>query len=85
MSGFANFTLQDGTDGGAFQEYVLIDAGCCAKIPESVSFEEGCLLPMAVATSGVAIFSNLGVPRHGLGWSFVCGLGRRADCEGVGV
>ncbi len=65
VSGFALLMYQGSTDGGAFQEYVLADAGCCAKIPESVSFEEGSLLPMAVATSGVAIFANLGVSRSG--------------------
>lgn len=65
VSGFADFASQDSINGGAFQEYVLVDAGCCTKIPKSVSFEEGSLLPMAVATSGVAIFRNLGVPRTG--------------------
>ncbi len=65
VSGFALLMFQGSIDGGAFQEYVLADAACCAKIPESVSFAEGTLLPMAVATSGVAIFANLGVPRGG--------------------
>lgn len=65
VSGFADFASQDGMNEGAFQEYVLVEATCCTKIPQSVSFEEGSLLPMAVATSGVAIFLNLGVPRSG--------------------
>ena len=68
MAAFADFVGQDSMDeGGAFQEYVLVSAGCCARIPESVSFEEGSVLPMAIATSGVAIFSTLGVPREGGG------------------
>lgn len=67
VSGYAVIFFFDSSflDGGAFQEYVVVDAGCCSKLPENVSFEEGSLLPMAVATSSVAIFSNLGVPRHG--------------------
>ena len=67
MSGYASLLFLDNsiTDGGAFQEYVLVDEGCCTKLPENVSFEEGSLLPMAVATSGVAIFENLAVPTSG--------------------
>ena len=67
VAAFADSVRQDSMDGGAFQEYVLVSAGCCARIPEGVSFEEGSVLPMAVATSGVAIFSSLGVPREGGG------------------
>ncbi|CAD6575274.1 MAG: hypothetical protein ASARMPREDX12_007178 [Alectoria sarmentosa] len=60
VAAFAMFLSQ--MDEAGFQEYVLANAGCSAKIPDCMSFEEGSLLPMAVATSGVAIFANLGVP-----------------------
>ncbi|KAL4966429.1 zinc-binding alcohol dehydrogenase family protein [Aspergillus stella-maris] len=36
---------------GAFQEYVLIPAECAAVIPDTVSFEEGAVLPLALCTA----------------------------------
>lgn len=46
-------------DEGAFQQYVLVDAGCCARIPDRVGFAEASVVPMAVATAGVAVFRHL--------------------------
>lgn len=82
VAAFAMFLSQ--MDEAGFQEYVLANEGCSAKIPNSMSFEEGSLLPMAVATSGVAIFANLGVPTSGgqkggfLVWSGASSVGSGA-------
>ena len=49
---------------GAFQEYSILEAGFAAKIPDFMSFEEGALFPMAVATTGAALFVDLALPRY---------------------
>ncbi|KAL8734336.1 MAG: hypothetical protein Q9166_001534 [cf. Caloplaca sp. 2 TL-2023] len=48
---------------GAFQQYTLLNENATARIPDSMSFEEGSILPMAVATAGVGIFLDLEIPR----------------------
>ena len=63
VTGFATVLSEGNPDHGAFQEYTIIKDSCAAKIPSSMSFEEGSILPMSVATAGVGIFINLGVPR----------------------
>ena len=63
VAGFATAISNSKADHGAFQQYSLLNENATAKIPDSISFEEGSLLPMAVATSGVGIFLNLGIPR----------------------
>ncbi|KAL8737628.1 MAG: hypothetical protein Q9181_001501 [Wetmoreana brouardii] len=63
VTGFAAVIANNDPNQGAFQEYTILNENCTAKIPDFVSFEEGAILPMSVATSGVAIFLDLGVPR----------------------
>ncbi|KAA6410513.1 MAG: hypothetical protein FRX48_05935 [Lasallia pustulata] len=63
VTGFAAILSQNNPDHGAFQEYTTLKDNCAAKIPSSMSFEEGSILPMSVATAGVGIFIDLGVPR----------------------
>ena len=56
---------------GAFQEYVVLPVLMSAPIPDSVSFEEAAVLPLAVVTASTGLFQqdNLGlrlptVPAH---------------------
>ncbi|MCJ1335456.1 hypothetical protein MMC09_000726 [Bachmanniomyces sp. S44760] len=63
VSGFAAAISTSDMTQGAFQEYPLLNENCTAKIPDAISYEEGCILPMAVATAGIGIFVNMGIPR----------------------
>ncbi|KAL8851973.1 MAG: hypothetical protein Q9221_003184 [Calogaya cf. arnoldii] len=63
VTGFANSISNQDPNHGAFQQYTLLNDNATAKIPDSMSFEEGAILPMAIATAGVGIFLNLGIPR----------------------
>lgn len=47
---------------GAFQEYTLLTNGGIVTLASRITFNEGAVLPMAVATSGVAIFLRMGIP-----------------------
>ena len=47
---------------GAYQEYTPIRTGGIVTIAHRTTFVEGALLPMAVATSGVALFLKMGIP-----------------------
>ena len=63
VTGFAAVISGQNMDHGAFQEYTVLKDNCATKLPSSMSFDEGSILPMAVATSGVGIFVDLDVPR----------------------
>ena len=63
VTGFADVLLSKDPQNGAFQQYSVVKDCAVAKIPNSMSFEEGSILPMSVATSGVGIFLSLGIPR----------------------
>ena len=63
VTGFADVLLSKDPQNGAFQQYSLVKECALAKIPDSMSFEEGSILPMSVATSGVGIFLSMGIPR----------------------
>ena len=63
VTGFAAVIASNNIDEGAFQQYTILRDNCAAKIPESLSFEEGATLPMAVATAGVGIWEKLEIPR----------------------
>jgi len=65
VTGFAAVLNNQDLDHGAFQEYTLLKEKCAAKIPASMSFEEGAILPMAVATAGMGIWLSMGLPRPG--------------------
>lgn len=41
---------------GAFQSFVLARANLTAKIPDSVSFERACVLPLCLSTAATALF-----------------------------
>lgn len=63
VTAFASTLLSGDNRQGAFQEYSIAAAGNAAKIPEDISFEEGSILPMAIATAGAGIFFDLGIPK----------------------
>lgn len=63
VTGFADGLLSKDPQNGAFQQYSIVKDCALAKIPNSMSFEEGSILPMSVATSGVGIFLSMEIPR----------------------
>ena len=63
VTGFADVLLSKDPQNGAFQHYSVVKECALAKIPDSMSFEEGSILPMSVATSAVGIFLNMEIPR----------------------
>ncbi len=63
IAGFAPSVATGNMKHGAFQRYPILFENAAVKIPDSVSFEQGTTLPMAVATSGGAIFNCLEIPR----------------------
>ena len=65
VAGFAGYLPSNDIDQGGFQEYTLVKSWAAAKIPDGMSYEEGAILPLSVATAGVGIFSDLQVSRPG--------------------
>ncbi len=63
VTGFADVLSSKNPINGAFQKYTVLKACATAKIPSSLSFEEGSILPMSIATAGVGFFQVLGIPR----------------------
>lgn len=53
---------------GAFQHFVAIEAGKAAKIPGNLSFENACVLPLAVDTAATGLFSPASDGYLGLPW-----------------
>ncbi|RDX56935.1 GroES-like protein [Lentinus brumalis] len=49
-------------DRACFQQYTLIDGGLAAKLPESLSFEQGATLPLAFATAAIGFYFKAGGP-----------------------
>lgn len=63
VTGFADVLLTKDPQNGAFQHYPVLKECALAKIPDFMSFEEGSVLPMSVATSGGGIFLDMKIPR----------------------
>ena len=63
VAGFAAVLATGSNNHGAFQQYTLVQECCAAKLPASMSHDHGAILPMAVATAGIAIFVCLNIPR----------------------
>ncbi|KAF7890121.1 uncharacterized protein EAF02_002536 [Botrytis sinoallii] len=87
--GFADGFLSGKLDNSAFQTYTIVPVTSAAKIPDNIDFEHGAMLPMAVATSSIALFSDLGLLRPAPGllpngsasvliWGGASGLGSMA-------
>lgn len=53
---------------GAFQHYVAIEAAKVAKIPDSMSFDDACVIPLALDTAATGLFSERSEGYLGLEW-----------------
>ncbi|PVH82613.1 putative zinc-binding alcohol dehydrogenase domain-containing protein cipB [Cadophora sp. DSE1049] len=62
VTGFSGVIYLQDIDHGAFQTFTVLKDIASTKIPDSMSFEEGSVFPMAIATSGMALFVDLGIP-----------------------
>jgi NADPH:quinone reductase-like Zn-dependent oxidoreductase len=56
---------------GAFQHYTAIEAGKAAKLPDGLSFQEACVLPLAIDTSATGLFSAYADGYLGLDWPVI--------------
>ncbi|RFU25788.1 hypothetical protein B7463_g10552, partial [Scytalidium lignicola] len=63
VAGFACSIGTGDPNEGAYQEYSLLQDNTTTKITDSITYEQGAMLPMSVATSGVAIFLKQNIPR----------------------
>ena len=63
VTGFARVLASKNPDHGAFQQYTVVQECASTKLPDSMSFEEGSILPMSIATAGTGIFLSLDIPR----------------------
>ncbi|KAE9363629.1 putative alcohol dehydrogenase [Stipitochalara longipes BDJ] len=63
VTGFAGVIYNQDINHGAFQSYTILRDIATTKIPDSMSFEEGSVFPMAMATSLITLMVNLGIPR----------------------
>jgi len=53
---------------GAFQHYVAIEATKVTKVPDSLSFNEACVIPLAFDTAATGLFSDRHQGYLGLEW-----------------
>lgn len=63
VTGFARVLSSKNPDHGAFQQYTILQECASTKLPEFMSFEEGSILPMSIATAGLGIFLAMDIPR----------------------
>ncbi|KAK4032945.1 chaperonin 10-like protein [Parachaetomium inaequale] len=49
-------------DRAAFQTYTVVSASAAAKLPDTLTFNEGATLPTALGTAAIALFDVLGLP-----------------------
>jgi NADPH:quinone reductase-like Zn-dependent oxidoreductase len=47
-----------GASEGAFQEYVVLRCSLAAKIPESLSYERACVIPLGLSTAASGLFQK---------------------------
>lgn len=54
---------------GGFQEYTVVPTLCCSPIPDHMSYEDACVLPLALSTAALGLFHRdqlgLRMPVHG--------------------
>ncbi|KAH7026864.1 putative alcohol dehydrogenase [Macrophomina phaseolina] len=78
----------DSKDAGAagFQAYVKLSPPFIARLPDGVSFEEACVLPLATATACAGLFeeANLGLQYPSAAAAAAREAGARAEGEGEG-
>ncbi|TVY42630.1 Dehydrogenase [Lachnellula subtilissima] len=63
VTGFAAVIYSNDLNHGAWQTYTVLREIATTKIPDRMTYEEGCVFPMAMATSAIALFVHLGIPR----------------------
>ena len=63
VAGFADVLASKNPDNGAFQQYTILKDSGAARLPDSISFEEGSILPMSIATAAVGVFLAMEIPR----------------------
>ena len=61
--GFSAVIYNDNADHGAWQTYTLLREVGASKLPASMTFEQGSVFPMAMATAAIALFVILGIPQ----------------------
>ena len=61
VAGFVQGTTVSPTR-GAFAEFVVVESSLVYEIPETVSFQEAAVIPLAFATAVQALFQRLGLP-----------------------
>ena len=61
--GYASVLYTSNADNGAWQTYTLLDEKCVTLLPSHVSFEEGCIFPMALSTTINAFFVQFGLEK----------------------
>ncbi|CZR66811.1 related to NADPH:quinone reductase and related Zn-dependent oxidoreductases [Phialocephala subalpina] len=62
VTGFGGVIGTDNPDHGSWQTYTVLRDIATTKIPDFMSFEQGSVFPMAMATSAMALFTNLRIP-----------------------
>jgi NADPH:quinone reductase-like Zn-dependent oxidoreductase len=63
VTGFSAVIYNQNIDHGAWQTYTILREIATTKIPDSMSFAEGSVFPMAFATAAIALFVNLKIPK----------------------
>ena len=63
VTGYAGSIATNNLDDGAFQEYCNVFESGLGKIPDFVSYDEGAVIPMALATAGQGMFEAMEIPK----------------------
>jgi len=63
VTGFAGSIYNNDPNQGSYQNYTILRDIATTKLPDSMSFEEGSVFPMAMATAAVAFFTCMSIPR----------------------
>ncbi|THV43744.1 hypothetical protein BGAL_0973g00020 [Botrytis galanthina] len=66
--GYAVSLISQKPKNGAFQRYVAVEAVKVAKIPESLSFNDACVVPLALDTAATDLFSDRNQGYLGFEW-----------------
>ena len=63
VTGFAAVIYNNDLNHGAWQTYTVLREIATTKIPDGMTYKEGCVFPMAMATSAIALFVQLRISR----------------------
>ncbi len=64
VTGYAGVVYNNDIDHGAWQTYTILPELGSSKLPPSMSFEQGSVFPMGMATAAVGLFHILAVPHE---------------------